>query len=117
MKKGTDFYIGNTKYTIAFDIRSLASMERSLGRSIFSIFVGTAKTLVEDLSIDVIAAAVKYGVDGLDDDPYDFLQMYFDEGGDYNTISGIVAKAFVDSGLFTKGKAEKPKAEPAKAKP
>ena len=58
MKKATDFKIGDTTYSMSFDIRSLASMERSLGRSIFSIFAGTLKDVLAGMEIDVLAAAV-----------------------------------------------------------
>lgn len=114
MKKATDFKIGDTTYSMSFDIRSLASMERSLGRSIFSIFAGTLKDVLAGMEIDVLAAAVKHGVANLrDEDPYDFIQRYCDEGGDYDTFAGLVLTALTNTGLFTKGKAAKLKA-PAK---
>lgn len=110
MKKATVFKIGDKEYSMSFNIRSLANMERSLGRSIFSIFAGTMQEMLEKMEIDVLAAAVANGIDGLgEEDPYDFMQRYFDDGGDYDTFAGLVLKAFIDTGLFMKGKAAKPK--------
>lgn len=116
MKKATTFKIGEKEYSMVFDCRSLASMERSLGRSILSIFANTPSGMLQSIGIDVLVSAIRYGIKDIgEEDPYDFLQRYCDEGGDVDTFGGIVTQAFLDTGLFTKGKApqgtENPKAE------
>ena len=111
MKKATTFKIGEKEYSMVFDCRSLASMERSIGRSILSIFANTPGNLVKSVGIDVLVSAIQYGIKDLgDEDPYDFLQRFCDEGGNIDLFTGLVLDAFLSTGLFTTGKA------PAEAK-
>ena len=117
MKKDTVFNIGKKEYSIAFTNRDLAKMERSIGRSLLSMFGGTGNHLVEAMTIDVMASAVVCGVKDLGkEDPYDFIQRYCDEGGDIDSFGGIVLDALLATGLFTRGKAAR-KVEKAPDKP
>lgn len=111
MKKATPFKIGEKEYSMVFDCRGLASMERSLGRSILSILIDLQSGKETTMGIDLLVNAIKFGVKDLgEEDPYDFLQRYCDEGGSLDLFSGIVVSAFFETGLFTTGKA------PAEAK-
>jgi len=109
MKKVTDFKIGEKEYSLVLNNRGLASMERSLGRSILSIFGVPPKELIQNMTIDVLAAAAKYGVEKIgNEDPYDFIDRFCEEGGTIDDFTGIVLMAISNTGLFTRGKAAKP---------
>lgn len=105
MKKAIEFEQGKKKYTFMFSIRSLAGMERSLGRSILYLLTSGLKGIVSQATIEFTAAGVKYGLQELGDkDPYDWIDEFCEEGGTLDDINGHIIEAITASGLFTKGK-------------
>lgn len=101
MKENVVLKAGNNEYTFVFDIRALANMERSIGRSILSIVSAGAVNTIRSLSIDVIAAGVKYGMKGTDDeDPYDIIDEMCEAGATIDEIGGKILEALYKTGLF-----------------
>lgn len=119
MKEPVVLKAGNNEYTFVFDIRALANVERSIGRSILSIVSAGAVNTIQSLSIDVIAAGVKYGMQGMpeDKDPYDVLDEMCEAGATIDNIGGKILEALYKTGLFLK-LPDKPatKKAPAKSK-
>ena len=104
MKKAIEFEQGNKKYTLMFSIRSLAGMERSLGRSILYLLASGIKGIVNQANIDFTAAGIKHGLQELGDkDPYDWIDEFCEAGGTLDEINGHIIEAITASGLFTKG--------------
>ena len=117
MKENVVLKAGNNEYTFVFDIRALANMERSIGHSILSIVSAGAVNTIRSLSIDVIAAGVKYGMKGADDeDPYDIIDEMCEAGATIDEIGGKILEALYKTGLFLKLPDEKPAAKKATTK-
>lgn len=109
MKDPVVLKAGNNEYTFVFDIRALANVERSIGRSILSIVSAGAVNTIESLSIDVVAASVKYGMKGVEDkDPYDIIDEMCEAGATIDKIGGTILNALYKTGLFLKLPDEKP---------
>lgn len=103
MKKATTFEVNGKKYTLMYNIRSLANLEQSIGCSILSIMGGSAIGLIKSMNIDVMAAAVKYGLQELPDDkdPYDFLDEICGAGYNLDALGGKIIEAWMATGFFT----------------
>lgn len=109
MKEPVVLKAGNNEYTFVFDIRALANVERSIGRSILSIVSAGAVNTIRSLSIDVIAAGVKYGMKGVEDeDPYAVIDEMCEAGATIDEIGGKILEALYKTGLFLKLPDEKP---------
>lgn len=103
MKEPTIFEVGGKKYTLIFTIRSLANLERSIGRSILSIISGTQANWMKNMTVDFTAYGLKYGLQGMPDkfDPYDVIDEIFQNGMELNELTGQVLLAIERTGLFT----------------
>ena len=94
MKKPTTFKIGEREYTLAFSVRALANMERSIGRSILSIITGTQANWMSNMTIDFTASGLKYGLQTEERfDPYDIIDDAFEHGMELNELTGYVLLA------------------------
>lgn len=112
MKKATTFDVNGKQYTLLFTNRSLAMMERSIGRSLLSIMTGGQLAILQAMTISTVAAGIKYGLQELGDkDPYDFIDELCDAGSSIDEISAYIIEALLKTGLFTKGTAPMEKAE------
>lgn len=101
MKKPTTFKIGEREYTLAFSVRALANMERSIGRSILSIIAGTQANWMSSMTIDFTASGLKYGLQTEERfDPYDIIDDAFEHGMELNELTGYVLLAIEQTGLF-----------------
>ncbi len=101
MKKPTTFKIGEREYTLAFSVRALANMERSIGRSILSIITGTQANWMSSMTIDFTASGIKYGLQTEERfDPYDIIDDAFEHGMELNELTGYVLLAIEQTGLF-----------------
>lgn len=105
MKKATTFEVNGKKYTLMYNNRSLANLERSIGRSILSIMGGSATDMVRNMTIDVMAASIKYGLQDMPDgkDPYDMLDEICDNGYNLDALGGKIIEAWLETGFFTAG--------------
>lgn len=103
MKKPAILEVNGKQYTFQFDNRSLAMLERSIGRSILSILSGSRQHIVQTLTIEVTAAGIKYGLQELGDkDPYDVIDEICDAGKLLDDINGTIMEAWFNTGIFIK---------------
>jgi hypothetical protein len=102
LKKPTTFKIGEREYTLAFSVRALANMERSIGRSILSIITGNQASWMRNMTIDFTAYGLKYGLQGAekDFDPYELIDYAFEHGMELNELTGYILLAIEQTGLF-----------------
>lgn len=112
MKKSTTFEVGGKQYTFLFTNRSLAMMERSIGRSILSIMSSGQLEIMQAMTISTIAAGIKHGLQELGDkDAYDVIDEICDAGGSIDVIAANLISALLATGLFTRGTAPEIKAD------
>jgi len=121
MKKDITFRQGKKEYTISFNIRSLAELERSIGRSLVFIYFSGPAGMIRQCDITFTANALKYGLKDIGDkDPYDVIDEFCDAGGILDTLNGYILEAINETGFFIKAKkaAEEPEEpeEPEKSK-
>lgn len=103
MKKPAILDVNGKQYTFLFNNRSLAMMERSIGRSILSILSGNQYSILKDMTIDVTAAGIKYGLQDIGEkDPYDVIDEICDGGRLIDDINGTIMEAWFNTGIFIK---------------
>ena len=103
MKKPVILEVNGKKYTFLFTNRSLAMVERSIGRSILSILNGNQFSIIRDMTIEVTAASIKYGMQELGQkDPYDVIDEICDDGGLLDHINEAILEAWFNTGIFFK---------------
>lgn len=109
MKKAISFKLGDKEYSLMFNTRALAEMERlNHGRSIMLIMgsmLRNSAAAYNNLNLDFTLAGLKAGLQGMpkDTDYYDFIDRYCSEEGSIDDLNGYILKAIVASGLFTQG--------------
>ncbi|WP_196602163.1 hypothetical protein [Pectinatus frisingensis] len=119
MKNSVDIIIGKAdnpikKYELCFNIKSLARMERAIGKSITSLFAAGPRGLVQQLDINVTAAALQNGIVNDNDkaveieQTYDIIQEFCDNGGTLDRLNAKIITAINETGLFIPGVKEKP---------
>ena len=118
MKKPAILEFNGKQYTFLFNNRSLAMLERSIGRSILSILSGTGQHIMQAMTIDVTVAGIKYGLQELGDkDPYDVIDEICDAGKLLDDINGAIMEAWFNTGIFIKwAGAKETEAVPSKKK-
>lgn len=103
MKESVKILAGEKTYDLYFDIGDMRNMEREINRSILSLYT---EGLLRNITIDVIVAAIRYGIHDekhgkrTDEECYDIVQAFCDAGGDIDNMAGAVINAFLKSGLF-----------------
>lgn len=103
MKKEVIFTQGNKEYKITYTIRSLAELERSIGRSLLFMYASGPAGMVRQCDITFTANALKCGlVDIGDRDPYDVIDEYCENGGILDTLNGHILDAINQTGFFMK---------------
>ncbi|WP_196600030.1 hypothetical protein [Pectinatus frisingensis] len=117
MKNSVDIIIGKAdnpikKYELCFNIKSLARMERAIGKSITSLFAAGPRGLVQQLDINVTASALQNGIMGDKETDiekaYDIIQEFCDNGGTLDRLNAKIITAINGTGLFIPGVKEKP---------
>ncbi|MDQ0204068.1 hypothetical protein [Pectinatus haikarae] len=117
MKNSVDIVIGKAdkpikKYELCFNIKSLARMERAIGKSITSLFAAGPRGLVQQLDINVTTAALQNGIvddKGIDiEQAYDIIQEFCDNGGTLDRLNAKIITAINETGLFIPGVKETP---------
>ena len=109
MKKAISFKMGDKDYSLMFNTRALAEMERlNHGRSIMLIMgsmLRNSAAAYNNLNLDFTLAGLKAGLQGMpkDTDYYDFIDSYCEESGSIDDLNGYILKAIIASGLFTQG--------------
>lgn len=109
MKKAITFKMGEKEYSLMFNTRALAEMERlNHGRSIMLIMgsmLRNSAAAYNNLNLDFTLAGLKAGLQDMpkDTDYYDFIDRYCEESGSIDDLNGYILKAIVASGLFTQG--------------
>ena len=114
MKKDITFKQGKKDYTISFNIRSLAELERSLGRSLLFMYASGLAGMIRQCDITFTANALKYGLKDIGDkDPYDFIDEFCEAGGILDTLNSYILEAINKTGFFMKAAeaAEEPEKE------
>lgn len=102
MKKEVIFTQGNKEYKISFTIRSIAELERSIGRSIISMYASGAG-IIRMCGIEFTANALRYGMVNIGDrDPYDVIDEFCEDGGLIDTLNGRIFDALAATGFFMK---------------
>ena len=59
MKESVKILTGEKTYDLYFDIGDMRNMEREINRSILSLYT---EGLLRNITIDVIVAAIRYGI-------------------------------------------------------
>lgn len=109
MKKAISFKMGDKDYSLMFNTRALAEMERlNHGRSIMLIMgsmLRNSAAAYNNLNLDFTLAGLKAGLQDMpkDTDYYDFIDRYCSEEGSIDDLTGYILKAIIASGLFTQG--------------
>lgn len=118
MKKSAVLNVNGQEYIFSFNNRSLAMMERSIGRSILSILSGTQAAIIRDMTIDVTAAGIKYGLQEIGNrDPYDVMDEICSAGGTVDQINASIIEGWIKTGLFLKwAEPEKTETKPTEKK-
>ncbi len=107
MKKSVTLHVKDKDYTLEFTVKSLASLERSLGgRSLTFMLelVNTNPVYASNFNIDFVKNALECGIKEKDKgfDGYDFIDAYC-EKDDLSDLTAKVMEALLITGLFTKG--------------
>ncbi len=103
MKEMVKLPAGEKTYDLYFNLGDMRKMEREINRSILSLYTDG---LLRNVTIDVIVAAVRYGIHDekhdkrSDEECYDIIQAFCDAGGDVDNLAGAVINAFLKSGFF-----------------
>lgn len=109
MKKAITFKMGEKEYSLMFNTKALAEMERlNHGRSIMLIMgsmLRNSAAAYSTLNLDFTLAGLKAGLQNMprDTDYYDFIDRYCENSGSIDDLNGYILKAIVASGLFTQG--------------
>lgn len=106
MKKSIDFKVGEKSYSLMFNSRALAQVERSIGRSLIYMLgqIQINPAIANAVNIDFTAAGLKAGLQDKpkDFDAYDFIDAYCEDGA-LDDLNAYIFEAVIASGLFTKG--------------
>lgn len=109
MKKAITFKMGEEEYSLMFNTKALAEMERlNHGRSIMLIMgsmLRNSAAAYSTLNLDFTLAGLKAGLQNMpkDTDYYDFIDRYCENSGSIDDLNGYILRAIVASGLFTQG--------------
>ena len=103
MKKDITFTQGPRTYSISFNIRTLAELERSIGRSLLFMYSSGGAGMIRQCDIHFTANALKNGLKDIGDrDPYDVIDEYCDNGGTLDFLNGYIFNAINETGFFIK---------------
>jgi hypothetical protein len=103
MKNKIAFTVGKEKHEMYFTIGDMRNLEQDIGKSLISIINLGPDHITEAMTIDVNVAAVRYGLHDKnrdDEEIYDLLQQYCDDGHNLDHFSGIFFRSLVETGLF-----------------
>lgn len=108
MKKAITFKMGEKEYSLMFNTKALAEMERlNHGRSIMLIMGSMLRNSAAawPLNLDFTLAGLKAGLQNMpqDTDYYDFIDRYCENSGSIDDLNGYILKSIVASGLFYTG--------------
>lgn len=108
MKETIDITISGTQYRLYLTIGDLRHIEREVGRSILSIMGDGVGQLVASCNLDVLVSMLRWGIhDKLhgerdDDQIYDLLQAYCDDGNSIDDMTANFIGAILQTGLYTR---------------
>lgn len=108
MKETIDITIKGTQYRLYLTIGDLRHIEREVGRSILSIMGDGVGQLVASCNLDVLVSMLRWGIhDKLhgernDDQIYDLLQAYCDDGNSIDDMTANFIGAILQTGLYTR---------------
>ena len=103
MKNKIAFTVGKEKHEMYFSIGDMRNLEKEIGKSLISIINLGPDHITEAMTIDVDVAAVRYGLHDKirnDEEIYDLLQQYCDDGHNLDQFSGVFFTALIETGLF-----------------
>lgn len=106
MKEQITLKIGAKQYPLYLTIGDMRLLERGINRSILSVMTGGLQAILEQINIDCLIELVRYGVHDekhgrrSDDECYDFLQAYCDDGHDLDEVTGLFIQAIWNTGLY-----------------
>ena len=107
MKKSVEIKIKDKVYELCYDIRSLARLEKLIGKSLIYVFGNGGAHMLRQTDIGFTVAGLIVGLKlKSEDEAYDLIDAYCEAGGDVDHICGIVIEAIVVTGLFTMGMAK-----------
>ena len=109
MKNTVDLKIEGKAYTLSFDIKALAELERGTGKSLVFLF-GTLQSnpaaTLNMLNIDFVAKAIEASLKDKPEnfDVYDFIDAYCEQNdANYDELVKRILKGVLNAGLFMKG--------------
>jgi hypothetical protein len=108
LKEAIDITISGTQYSLYLTIGDLRHIEREVGRSILSIMGDGVGQLVASCNLDVLVSMLRWGIhDKLhgkrnDDQVYDLLQAYCDDGNSIDDMTANFIGAILQTGLYTR---------------
>lgn len=107
MKKTVEIKIGAKTYELCYDIRSLARLEKLLGKSIIYTFGSGGTHMLRQMDIGFTVAGLIVALKmKSEDEAYNFIDAYCEAGGDIDHLGGSIVEAIYATGLFTMGTAK-----------
>lgn len=100
MKKTVIMRAAGKTWELCFTIRSLAAFERSIGKSVISLFSGGIVHMVEQMDIDATIAGLKYALSISEDEAYNVADEVCAGGKNLDYINGQIIHAIRATGLF-----------------
>lgn len=91
---------------LCYTIKSLAMLEKLIGKSITYLFSAGSAALVRQADISFTVAGLITGLNlKNEDESYDLIESYCKAGGDLDQLNAKIIEAIVATGLFTPGTA------------
>lgn len=107
MKKSVEIKIKDKVYELCYDIRSLARLEKLIGKSIIYTFGSGGAHMLRQVDIGFTVAGLIVALKmKSEDEAYDFIDAYCEAGGDIDRLGGSIIEAIYATGLFTMGTAK-----------
>lgn len=121
MKDSISVRIGNTSYDLYMTIGDMRRAEKDIGHSLLLVMTGGVTNLLGRFDINVIVGLLQYAIhDDLhgqrtEDQIYEIIQQYCDDGHDLDRLSGILIQVILNTGLFGQDKATRKNAKTAES--
>ena len=111
MKETVNLKIGDKSYDLYLTIGDMRRAENDIGHSILVVMTGGVTNLLGRFDLNVIVGLLQYAIhDELhgqrtEDQIYELIQQYCDDGYDLDRLSGTLIQVTLDTGLFGQVKA------------
>ncbi|WP_313991496.1 hypothetical protein [uncultured Selenomonas sp.] len=100
MKKTVTMRAAGKAWELCFTIRTLAAFERSIGKSVISLFAGGIVHMVEQMDIDATIAGLRCALSLSEDEAYNVADEICAGGKNLDYINGKIVDSIRATGLF-----------------